>query len=299
MIYNINGCTENGESFMQNNLLMDIRAAYAHLTKLEKRVADYVLNNPKAVVYMTISELAAGCSVGDTTVFRFCRTMKMDGYQQFKLALALSSDVSEVLDANESISITESHDLAELARNVSEVIIANVTESASSLDYDQVSAAMDIILSADSVHLYGVGNSGISALLMQNRFMRVLPNVFYSSDIHMQLTSAALLRPDSAAVIFCNSGITKDSLRIAQFAHEAGAKTIFITKFAQTPAALYSDVLLHCGATQGPMQGGSIAVLASQQYVISLLYSELLRRIGDAGKERKIKVAQAIAERRL
>ena len=88
-------------------------------------------------------------------------------------------------------------------------------------------------------------------------------------------------------------------IRIAQSAHENGASVVFVTKFLQTPAAAFADVLLPCGATEGPMQGGSIAVLASQQYLVSLLYSELVRRMAETGKERKIKTAQAIAERKL
>lgn len=281
------------------NVLIKIRTSYDSLTKLEKKVADYILRNPKAVVKMTIAELANHCEVGDTTVFRFCRSMEMAGYQDFKLALALSSDVNEILDSNENVSITDSEDLKELAKNVSMVITATVSEAQAALDLDAVAGTVDILLSADSIYLYGFGSSGITAMLMQNRLMRVISNVFFSSDVHTQLTSAALLKPGSAAIIFCNSGVTKDSIRIAQMAHQAGAKTVFVTKFLQTPALPFADILLPCGATEGPMQGGSIAALASQQYIVSLMYSELIRRTGDTGKERKIKTAQAIAERKL
>lgn len=282
-----------------NNVLSKIRSLYNKFTRLEKKVADYVLNYSQQVIKMTITELAEKSGVGDTTVFRFCRSLEMSGYQDFKLALALSFDVNEILDTNENISITDSHDMKELAQNVSTVITNTVYEAMCALDYDAVSKTVDLFLSSDCIYLYGFGNSGITALLMQNRLMRVIPNVFFSIDVHMQLTSAALLKPNTAAVIFCNSGVTKDSIRIAQMAHQAGATTVFVTKLLSTPARPYVDILLPCGAMEGPMQGGSIAVLAAQQYIVSLIYSELLRKIGDKGKSRKIKAAQAIAERKL
>ena len=115
----------------------------------------------------------------------------------------------------------------------------------------------------------------------------------------MQLTSAATMQADSVAIIFCNSGITKDSIRIAQMTHEAGAFTVFITKFMHTPAAPYADVLLCSGATEGPIQGGSISGVASQMYIVMLLYSELFRRMETRAQENKIKAAHAIAERKL
>lgn len=283
----------------ETNLLISIRSCYDQLTKLEKKVADYVLQNPQAVVKMTINELSNSCGVGDTTVFRFCRSMKVGGYQDFKLALALSSNLNDMLDSKGTFNLAQSQDLHELAQQVSAVFVDAVSETFSSLDYEAISRTVAAIMNARSVHLFGFGNSGVSALMMQNRFMRILPNIFYTSDVHMQLTSAALLPEDSVAIIFCNSGITKDSIRIAQMSHEAGATTIFITKFMQTPAAPYTDILLCSGATEGPIQGGSISGVASQMYIVMLLYSELFRRMEIRAKDNKIKAAQAIAEKRL
>ena len=283
----------------ETSLLINIRSSYDQLTKLEKKVADYVLANPKDVVKMTINDLADKCGVGDTTVFRFCRSMNLAGYQDFKLSLALSADLSDMLDSKENRSLTESHDLHELAQQVSMVYLDTVNEAFASLDYDAVSRTVDAIMNARNVYLFGFGSSGVSALMMQNRFMRILPNIFFSSDAHMQLTSAALLQKDSVAIIFCNSGVTRDSIKIARMSHAAGATTVFITKFLQTPAAEYADILLCSGANEGPIQGGSIAALSSQMYLVMLLYSELFRRMDGRARESKIKTAQAIAEKKL
>ena len=282
-----------------NNLLVSIRMAYNDLTKLEKKVADYVLENPQDVMKMTLSDLAAHCGVGDTTVFRFCRSMDLAGYQDFKLSLALSTHVSEVLDSRENVSLTESGSLHELAGQVSAIMTDTIAESLATLDYEALERTVDALMSAGSIYLYGFGNSGVAALLLQNRLMRIRPNVFYASDAHMQLISASLMQPGSAAVIFCNSGITVDSLKIAQMAKEAGATVVYVTKFPQTPATAYADIILSCGATEGPIQGGSLAAISSQMFLVGLLYSELMRRMDGQATANKIKTSQAIAHRRL
>lgn len=84
--------------------------AIDQLTRLEKKVADYVLQHPQEVVKMTINELSNSCGVGDTTVFRFCRSMNVGGYQDFKLALALSSNVNDMLDSKGEFNLAQSHD---------------------------------------------------------------------------------------------------------------------------------------------------------------------------------------------
>ena len=45
----------------ETNLLISIRSCYDQLTRLEKKVADYVLQHPQEVVKMTINELSNSC----------------------------------------------------------------------------------------------------------------------------------------------------------------------------------------------------------------------------------------------
>ena len=61
---------------MQGDFLIKVRAVYNQFTKAEKKVADYILQHPKDVLFMSITDLAEACDVGDTSVFRFCKTMK-------------------------------------------------------------------------------------------------------------------------------------------------------------------------------------------------------------------------------
>ena len=75
---------------MTADFLVGIRGEYNQFTKAEKKVADFILNNPKKVLFMSITELAEACGVGDTSVFRFCKTMDCKGYQEFKMLLSLS-----------------------------------------------------------------------------------------------------------------------------------------------------------------------------------------------------------------
>lgn len=281
------------------NLIEKIVASYPRFTKLEKRVADFVLAQPKEVLDMTITDLAEQCLVGDTTVFRFCRSLRLGGYQDFKLSLALSTHSREMLDIKENVNIAESATVIEVAQKVRIVYQDAVNEAYTSLDFDAVSKTVDLIINANMVHLYGFGGSSITALEMQNKFLRVMPNISFVMDAHMQLTSAALLRPGDTAIIFCNSGTTKDCINIARMSKSAGASTVFVTKFLKTPAAGCADIILPCGAHEGPMQGGSISVITAQIFMVDILYAELFRRMDEKAERNKAKTSQAIAEKML
>ena len=72
----------------------DIFAAISHrydtFTRMEQNIADYVLEHGKDVLDMSISTLARECKVVESTVFRFCRTLGVSGYRDFRTALAVS-----------------------------------------------------------------------------------------------------------------------------------------------------------------------------------------------------------------
>lgn len=47
------------------------------------------------------------------------------------------------------------------------------------------------------------------------------------------------------------------------------------------------------------MQGGSISAIASQMYMVDILYAELFRRMNGDAEKNKQKTSQAIAEKML
>ena len=89
-----------------SDLILNIQSIYNQFTKAEKKVADYIINNQKEVLYMSITDLADECRVGDTSVYRFCRSMGLQGYQEFKMKLSLSlpeGNEEEKMKSNEDL----------------------------------------------------------------------------------------------------------------------------------------------------------------------------------------------------
>ena len=54
---------------MKGDFLTRIRAEYNQFTKAERKVADYILQNYREVLFMSITDLAEACEVGDTSVY--------------------------------------------------------------------------------------------------------------------------------------------------------------------------------------------------------------------------------------
>ena len=279
------------------NLMTEITSRYSKMTKAEKKVADFVLSSPQTALSSTITDLSKLCDVGETSVFRFCRTLSLKGYQDFKLSLALSTSTPESLSKKELIDVADTDKCKDTAARVLQAYNVALDQAFETLNFNAIPKVVDLMLSARSINLFGFGGSGTSASEARNKFMKILPNVIYNSDAHMQLTQAALLGEGDLAVIFCNSGITKDCIEIARICHSARASVVFITMFLKTPAAQYSNILLLCGANEGPMEGGSIAAKTAQLFLIDILYAEVYKKLGDKALENKKKTSQIITEK--
>lgn len=282
---------------VNDNLMTKITATYSRMTKAEKKVADIVLSNPQEVLRATINDLAKMCDVGETSVFRFCRTLSLNGYQDFKLSLALSTSSADAAQPKDTINILDSPDCSTTAANILQAYKTALDKAYSAFNFNAIARTVDLILSSRSVNLFGFGGSGTSANEAKNKFIKIRSNIIYNSDSHIQLTQAALLGEKDLAMIFCNSGITKDCIEIAKICHENKASVVFITMFLKTPAAPYCNILLPCGANEGPMEGGSIAVKTSQLFLVDILYAEVYKRMGQTALENKKKTSKVITEK--
>ena len=74
------------------DIVLRIKEEYSKLTKSEQRVADYFITNYKEAINESTQSIALITNTSPATVIRFVKTMKFEGIQQLKLALAADID---------------------------------------------------------------------------------------------------------------------------------------------------------------------------------------------------------------
>ena len=77
-----------------------LRSRYNELTRSGRRVADYLTQHAEEAQYLSISSLAAECGVAEATIFRFCRSLGFDGYNEMKIALAQANALPAATGSN-------------------------------------------------------------------------------------------------------------------------------------------------------------------------------------------------------
>ncbi|WP_054025672.1 MurR/RpiR family transcriptional regulator [Bacillus sp. FJAT-28004] len=276
------------------NIFTTIHSKYNNLTNTEKKVADYVLDNSESVVYMSITDLADSCGVGESSVFRFCRSLSYKGYQDFKIALAHSITVeNEIPQLTDKVLMNDT--IEQVSSKVLSSNISALNETYHLIDNEKMNQAIEHLLQAERVIFFGVGSSLMTAMEAKIKFMRIINKTECSIDSHLQMMSAALMTKRDVAVVISYSGSTKDTIEVAKKAKESGATVISITRFVKSPLTSYSDLTLLCGANEGPLQGGSLSAKISQLYLLDVLYVEYFKRTYEDSIRNKESTAGSVA----
>lgn len=257
---------------MPQDLFVTIKSHYNTFTRAEKHIADYILTSAKDVLYMSITELANACEVGDTSVFRFCRHLGKSGYQDFKVELAQTISETHTMPLLENCIVECSDSTNVMIQKVLNNDVAVLRETYQLIEPRTLETTTQWLSDAAHICFFGVGASSTSALEANNRFLRVSAKSEFIMDARMQMMRASLMLPGDVAILFSYSGATRETVAIAQAAKMAGAHTICISRFAHSPLAEICDLIYLCGGNEGPLQNGSLSVKTSQLFLMEVLY---------------------------
>ena len=280
-------------------VLEQISNEYYSLTAAEKKTADFVLSHLQETQYMSITELSEASGVAEATVSRFCRRLGYRGYNAFKLAIANTTSQQAQWANPLSGEITDQDSLEIVCQKLCAANVSAITQTMELIDPDTVRRAVDMLEAAGKVLCMGQGGSMILASEAAHLFSTVSGKFLAVSDSHTQAVAASMLEENDVILFFSYSGSTLDMMQTLKLARRRGAKIILITRFVKSPGAELAHISFPYGATENPLQSGSIPVRIAQLYLMDVIFSELCQRNLEECRRRRTAIADALAEKHL
>jgi len=273
------------------DILERIHASYYQLTAAERKVADYVLAQHAQVQFMSITQLADECGTAEATISRFCRTLKLKGFNAFKIELARHRTPAAAQTTAPATDTPEGR-----CQEIGRLATDAVHQTIELVQPQQVALAVELIEQAPRVMCIGSGGSMILASECAHMFSTVTGKFYSVSDSHMQMSAAATLEKGSIVLLFSYSGATTNGLQVLEVAKQRGIKTILVTRFPKSPAAKLADIVLCCGSNEGPFQFGSVAAKIAQLVVVDVLFQEYYSRNREICEENIQSIASALSD---
>lgn len=243
-----------GVKRMPNEIIQALEQQMNGLTKLQKKVADYILKETMDAAFSTVDHLAHSVDVSTTTVVRLALSLGYSGYAEFQRDLQehlkTKSAPSKKFELNISEGVGNCRQ-TDIIDNITQLAIDNINKVYSSLNRQQLTIIAERLAGAN--HIYVIGSRSCHSIAYHLNYN--LDRMFGNSDV-ISTNSGELpeqlrrITSKDVVVAASMSRYVRLVVDIARICKERGAFVVSISDGYNSPLAQYSDILLlaQCGS---------------------------------------------------
>lgn len=249
--------------------IFKIKEGFNSFTNTEKKLANYILKNKEEVINLSAQELADNADISPAAVVRFSKTLGYKGFTALKVDLA--KDRNEI-ENDTSVIISEDDSINDIIRKVKVSNISSIDETIELLNSDTIKKIIEAMINAKRIYLFGIGASGIVAMDLQQKLLRINKNTLYQMDPHTQITSSVHITDEDIAIGISYSGETKEVNIPLKIAKENGAKTVAITRYNKNSLSKIADYIAYLPNYEKELRLGAITSRIDALTIVDILY---------------------------
>lgn len=225
-----------------NELQMRIEEKYRTLSKGQKRLAEYVLDNYDKAVFLTAAKLGEVVGVSESTVVRFATQLGYKGYPGFQKAL--EELVRNRLNSIQRMKVTYGRiSQSEILETVLQSDIEKIKQTLTGIDQGEFDLAIDTILHAKKIYVIGIRSCAPLASFMSFYLNLICDNVIAVNTNSSSEIFEQIIRIGEEDVIIGISfpRYSMRTLKALEFASKRKAKVITLTDSIHSPMNMYSS----------------------------------------------------------
>ena len=221
------------------HLISNIQTKYARLSKGQKLIAQYILNNYDKVAFMTACKLGETVGVSESTVVRFANALGYSGYP--KLQEALQELIKNKLTTVQRVEMNHS-EYTTILNKVLKSDIENIRDTLEGIDENAFKCAADKILKARKIYILGMRSSFTIAQYLGFYLDIILDNVhIIRMDMGDAFEQVVRVNEEDVLITISFPRYSRKSYQVAKYAKSKGAHIISITDSMFAPVASIAD----------------------------------------------------------
>lgn len=230
---------------LKTNLIAQIAENQSSFSKGQKLIAQYIIEHYDQAAFMTAYHLGETVGVSESTVVRFAAELGFDGYPQ--LQKAMQELIRSKLTSVQRIEVTRARMTdEEVLDNVISYDLSNVRQTLEELPRDIFYNAVDAIVSARRVYIFGSGSCRTLATFAAYYLKMLLVDVqlIYTSSETEIFEDMLHINEKDVAIGISFPRYSSKAVKAMHFASSRNAKIIAITDSEMSPIADYATYLL-------------------------------------------------------
>ncbi|WP_405356190.1 MurR/RpiR family transcriptional regulator [Fusobacterium animalis] len=263
------------------------------LTKKEKRIAEFFLDEEQRVFLMNVADIAKTIDVSDTSVIRFIKSLGFENFTDFKNSGQedIKSRLDKTNDFIKNLDIIKENSIEQLYIHK---INEEVNKIFNSSSQKQIKKISNLIMKAKNKYIVGFKSTAGIANFFGVRLGFMLENVStFNIDDSVVVNSIFNIKQEDILIIFDYPMYSKAAVVLAKIARENKAKILLFTDSDNAPLAEYSDILYKV-----KLNGISVFnSLISTQILIEYLLTYISQFIEEKSKMRFSKIRKVLIEK--
>jgi len=254
-------------------MLKDIDERYSRLSKGQKKLADFVVNNYDKAVFMTAAKLGDIVGVSESTVVRFATALGFEGYPDFQKEL--KEVVRNKLNSIQRMEVTSDR-IGEsgILESVLNSDIDTIKRTLVDIDVQAFNEAVETIATARKIYVVGLRSCAPLATFLGFYLNLICESV---AVIHYNSSSEVfeqLMRVNDQDVVIGISypRYSMRTLKALEFASSRQAKVITLTDSIHSPINLYSSCNLIAKSDMASIVDSLVAPLSVINAIIVSLF---------------------------
>ncbi len=232
---------------MYTDIMMKLAQQLPDVTKSQKRVINFILENPVRAAMATINQLSAESGVSTATIVRTTTALGYNSYSDFQRKLQSHLMLYAVPTRRiETLSEGKSN-TTETAYTINTILqqqIDNLVKTSAQLTEQQVEDSVAILKKAAHIYIIAERNCRVTAYYLYHNLNRITDRVdmltYYDFNLPEHLHR---VKPGDAVISICMPRYAARIVNATRIAKERGASVISITDAVTSPLADYSDCL--------------------------------------------------------
>ena len=255
--------------------LVKIRSERDRMSAIERRIADFVLDNAQLLRDYSSQHLANALGISQSSVVKFCQKLGFKGYPDLKLSI--SEAVVRADNGNGGTSATATDDEHAGTVGADLWLRKNEAEQATRLinPPDAVAAVAAAIAAAGKVFIIGLGDDDIHARTLALRLSLLGILTVHNFDPAHMTASLSAASADDALLVFSEQGMQPSLCQLGHHFRAKRGKLVTITRHSSNALRAHADVALLVSAHDERAHIEPLLYHSALQHLLDRVYIRL------------------------
>lgn len=214
------------------------------MSKSQKKLATYILENTNTVPFYTVATLSKRAGVSEASVVRFAVFLGFSGYRE--LQSEMQQSVQKQLTTRERIKISSQvyDDSDQGIYDIFKDDIANIRSTMENLDTKALLDAVDLLLKGKEIYITANRSSVSLGMFLEYYLDIILGNTHLLGPVEIKPEVLHRLNEKDVVVGISFARYSMSTVNMMSYAKELNATTIAITDNLRSPLIPHADVVL-------------------------------------------------------